>query len=111
MSDTELRQLDGFNGTENYHKDYLGVLVTDGVRYIIDNGYGWLVSDAIVIIKELKGEDFLVVKLKVNDTEGVMTVEDGNGRIFHTQNYQYTDAKRDLTLYFQNNVLMLSGEY
>ncbi len=112
MDDLELRDLDQFSGTQQYFKCWLGALATDGVNYIMGNGYSWLVTDALSVIKlELKDEPFLVVKLKVKDNKAVMTIEDGNGKVFHTQDYDYTSAKKDLTLYFVENVLMLSGEY
>lgn len=40
-----------------------------------------------------------------------MEITDGNDNVLYRQNYDYTDAKRDLTLFYADNVLMLSGEY
>ena len=77
----ELPGLEQFCGTEHYYKVWLGVNATDGAKYLMDNGYSWLVTDAISVIKidpKLKNQDFLVIELK---------------------------------LYFQNNVIFLSGEY
>ena len=112
--DLELKELDNFSGTKNYFDGFLGTLATDGVKYISNNGYSWLITDSIAVIKtkNLVKEEFLVIKLKVLDNQkAVMTIENGNGKVFYTQNYDYTTAKRDLTLYFQNNVIMLSSEY
>lgn len=109
--DLELKQLNNFYGTEQYY-DVLGILVTDGVKYIMDNGYSWFVTDSIaVIITKFKNSDFLAVKLKINDNKAVMNIEDGNYNILYTQKYDYTNCKRDLILYYTNNVLMLNKEY
>jgi hypothetical protein len=118
--DLELKDIGQFYGTQNYYKGWLGVNYTDGVNYVSNNGYSWLVTDAISVIKTdkkildyLKEDTFLSVKLKVDVEKGtaIMTIEDGNKNILYTQNYDYTDAKRDLVLYFVDNVLMLAGEY
>lgn len=111
--DLDLKNLGQYRGTEGYH-NVMGAKVTDGVGYIMQNGYSWFVTDAIVslrMIPELKNEEFVVVKLKVKDKKAVVTMTDGNEKILYTQKYDYTNAKTDLTLYYQNGVLLLSGEY
>ena len=40
-----------------------------------------------------------------------MVVNEGNDKRLYTQEYDYTDAKQELTLFFTDGVLMLSGEY
>jgi len=74
-----------------------------------------LVTDCIAVIKtdsKISREPFLSIKLKVNkDKTAVMTIDDGNNNILYTQEYGFTDAKRDLNLYFMNGVLMLNSEY
>ena len=38
--DLELKKLDNFfGGTENYYKFHMGTVITDGVKYVCDNGY------------------------------------------------------------------------
>jgi hypothetical protein len=115
--DLELKALECFCGTQEYH-NVLGANVTDGVRYIMENGYSWFVTDSIVIIKmkpKLYREagNFLQVKLtRTPETErAVITIDDGNEKILHTQKIEYTNAKRDLKLFFIDGVLMLAGEY
>jgi hypothetical protein len=113
--DLSLSELSNFIGTEEYHslKPLFTTNVTDGVKYVMDNGYSWFVTDMVAVIEtKLKGKDvFFSVKLKVKNKSAVATVEDGNGKIYHRQEYKYTDAKRDLVLYWDNGVLMVSGEY
>ena len=113
--DLELRGMDQFCGTQNYYKVWLGALATDGAKYLMDNGYSWLVTDAISVIKidpKLKNQDFLVIELKLlKDGKAKMVITDGNNNVLYEQTYEWTDAKRELKLYFQNNVIFLSGEY
>ena len=110
--DLELKDLTQYYGTEGYHA-VLGANVTDGVAYIMNNGYSWFVTDMIVVLRmKFKKEEFLAVKLKVENSKAVATIDDGNGKILYTQEYDYTNAKvKELTLYYTDNVLMLCGEY
>lgn len=112
--DLTLKNLDSFRGTENYHS-VLGADVTDGVAYIMNNGYSWFVTDAIAVIKnKLWDEDFLAVKLKIykkGKYEAKMTIEDGNEKVLYEQNYNFTTAKKELLLFWNDGVLMLSSEY
>lgn len=116
--DLELKDIGQFSGSEEYHKinpfnpNQKG---TDGIRYLEENGYGWFVSDMAVAIgmkPNLRNEEFLSIKLKVNpDKSALATIDDGNGHVLYKQEYQYTDAKKDLKLFYRDNVMMLPGEY
>ena len=116
--DLELKGLNGFIGTQNYYQ-YMGVLFTDGVKYIMENGYSWFVTDAIAIIianqtirRHLQNDDFLTVELKLTaENEADMIITDGNDTQLYKQHYDFTDAKKDLKLFYTGNVLMLSSEY
>jgi hypothetical protein len=117
--DLELSELNHFSGSEEAHRinqfcpTQLG---TEGIAYLEQNGYGWFVSDmaiAIAGIPALKTQPFLSIKLKVNpDGTATATITDGNRQNpLYTQEYAYTDAKKDLHLFFTDNILMLAGEY
>ena len=117
--DLELKDLGQYYGTENYY-GIMGVNVTDGIKYIMANGYSWFVTDMIAVIicsqkeypKVYENREFLSVKLKVDGTKAIATIDDGNGNILYTQKYDYTNAKvKELTLFFINDVMLLSGEY
>ena len=111
MDDLKLKELGGFTGTTAYH-NVLGVNVTDGIAYIMRNGYSWVVTDAIaVIIRKLKTHPFLSVKLKLNNGKADMIIENGNTHRLYKQHYSFTNAKRELLLFFTNNVLMVNSEY
>jgi len=112
--DLELKALNSFIGTTAYYKYLGGVLLTDGVKYIMQNGYSWLVTDALAVIItkwNLRNADFLVIRLEPKDGEADLTIDDGNGKILYRQHYKFTDAKRSLKLYYSQRVLMLSSEY
>ena len=110
--DLELKGMGQFIGTEQYHSGFLGVNLTDGVAYISENGYSWFVTDVIAVIKtKLINYEFLVINLKLDGKKAKMIISDGNDKVLYTQNYDFTDAKREIHLYFQNNVMMLSSEY
>ena len=112
--DLELKELEMFRGTEQYHKGFMGVKLTDGVAYVVNNGYSWLVSDFSVVAKMkpvLKAEEFLTVELKLDGKTGKMVVTDGNEKTLYTQEYGYTSAKREFKMFYTDGVLMLAGEY
>lgn len=113
--DLTLKDLINYYGTENYYK-VMGLNVTDGIGYIMKNGYSWFVTDFLSLIvtnyKGLKNEEFLTINLKINpDKTALMLVTDGNGNNLYTQKYNYTNAIRELELFFINGVLLLSNEY
>jgi hypothetical protein len=115
--DLELKQLGQFYGTEQYY-NVLGVSVTDGVKYIMNNGYSWFITDAIAILKfrhkfpKLRNQPFLAVKLKLPArNEADLIIEDGNYNRLYRQHYDFTDAKKELTLFYTDNVLMLNSEW
>ncbi len=111
--DLDLKDLDSYHGTERYYKGFMGVLYTDGVYYISENGYSWFVTDAIAEIKtRLSKEGFLSITLNVNkDKTALLRISDGNNKILYSQTYKYTDARKNLNLFYADNVLMLSSEY
>ena len=113
MQDLKLKSLGQFIGTENYHKIW-NVNVTDGIKYVMDNGYSWFITDFIAVFLNkplLRNEGFLSIKLKIEDNKAKMIVTDGNAKTLYTQEYEWTDAKIPLNLYCCDGVLMLSGEY
>lgn len=109
----------GFTGTMGYVRiNFFGnkFLLTDGAIFLCDNGAAWLIDIIMSVFKKWKNEEFVSVKLKVKDNSGVVTLDDGNGKIIYTQKIEYTDAKFDLNLYVCNYegsepVIMLTSEY
>ena len=111
IDDLELKELEQFIGTEAYY-NVMSVNVTDGVAYIMNNGYSWFVTDAIdVIITKLKDEEFLSINLKLDGDKADMLITDGNEKELYSQHYEWTNIKRNIKLFYTNKVLMLTGEY
>jgi hypothetical protein len=111
--DLELKELEQFIGSEEYHV-VLGLYITDGVKYVMNNGYSWFITDSLVSIKllpQLREQDFLCIDLKIKDGAAEVIISDGNGGVLYKQSYETTDGKRDLKLFFTDGVLMLSREY
>jgi hypothetical protein len=114
-SDLSLSELNQHIGTTQYHK--LPLLdefnLTDGVVYVMSNGYSWFITDVLSVIKcKLNNEEFLSVDLKLlDDNKAKMIITDGNENELYTQDYEYTDGKKEFKLFFTNGVLMLSNEY
>ena len=114
QDDLTLKDLNQFHGTERYY-NVMGFNVTDGINYITKNGYSWFVTDFLSVAlckKEVKQESFICIKLKLlDDNKAKMFVTDGNDKIIYKQEYNYTNVKKELTLYFIDKVLLLSSEY
>jgi hypothetical protein len=111
--DLSLKQLNQYFGTERYYNVF-DFNVTEGINYIMNNGYSWFVTDVLSVVlfnKEIQSQEFLSIKLKVLNNKAEVTITNGNDKILSKYKYKYTDAERDLNLYLTNNVLMLSSEY
>jgi hypothetical protein len=114
-SDLELKELDEFHGSEHYYPIMCGINATDGVRYLMENGYSWMVTDAAVILRlqpTVRGQGFVVVRLKLlEEGRAKVVYDDGNGNLLFEQGYDWTDAKREPKLFFADGILMLASEY
>lgn len=118
-------ELSGFTGTENYHKVSLTpVVVTDGVKYLIDKANAYWLIDAIGSYqgeKKFKDEGFQVWILK-KDKEGkgatlsaYRDYSEKDPKKFKplvTQKIEYTDFPIDeIKLYEIDGVVLLPSEY
>jgi hypothetical protein len=112
--DLSLKELEQYCGTMAYHR-VLGANVTDGVAYIMRNGYSWLVTDALALVRfndKMNRQPFICIKLRLlPDKKAIVTYTDGNENLLDESRLEYTTAQRELTLYFTDQVLLLSGEY
>ena len=90
--DLTLSRLTQYSGTEKY-TNVLGHNVTDGIVYVMENGYSWIVTDFLSLV---------MPNCPIND---------GNEKVLYTQKYEYTDAKKEFLMYYIDGVLLLSGEY
>lgn len=116
--DLNLNELKGFIGTEKYY-NFFGINITDGVKYIVNNGYGWFVTDTVYTIlknkkikKYLQYNDFLSIMLNLSkDNTANITITDGNDHRLFYRHYDYTDAKVEIELFYFDGVLMLASEF
>ena len=61
----------------------------------------------------LKGEEFIVFKLTINEHSALLSIEDGNYNVLAKQYIPFTDfsLQEGITMYWCDNVLMLPTEY
>ena len=78
-SSTLLDNLAQFTGTERYYRINRKCVLTDGAKYLAETaGAYWLMDAAASYLLELGTEDwFVLVRLVVNDSKAVLTLEDG----------------------------------
>lgn len=119
----ELRHLDMFCGTEEYHRvQKVGqkpVYATDGIKYLCEKGACYWLMDLIVSHQfnpNVRKEEFQVWTLTVKDDKATAKCDDGNGHILATQQIQYTDFPlSEIKIYLQCDdekiVIMLPSEY
>lgn len=118
MSKFDPAALAQFTGTERYYRIAPRFLITDGVKFLADSaGCFWLLDAAISHLVEIGTSDwFVLVRLVVDGSRSVLTLEDGNGSVHRKQTIPFTDFPlAQQTLYAcwdgEHWVLMLAGEY
>ena len=103
-------------GTSQYWKVYPDLLITDGVKLMAEmcNAY-WLLQDAFIWLHsdKLKGEEFIVFKLTLDEHSALLSIEDGNYNILAKQDIPFSDfpLQEGIIMYWCDNVLMLPTEY
>jgi hypothetical protein len=116
---SKILHLESFTGTENHYKR-LGILYTDGVKYLADEGEAYWLIDAIASCQfspTVKNDPMLQEiqfwNLQVKpDNSAVLTCERDEDDIALTQDIPYTDFPlENVRLYLANRVLMLPSEY
>ena len=117
-SKTLLHNLAQFTGTERYYRLNRKCVITDGAKYLADTaGAYWLLDAAASYLLEIGTDDwFVLVRLLVNDSKAVLTLEDGNGGIRAQQDIGYTDFPLQEQVLYANWdgehwVLLLPSEY
>ena len=74
------------NGTENYYRTTFlqNFLVTDGIKIMFENLKCYWVGDIVAsyfpTIRKL--DNYFSVKVIVNDSKAIFTIDDGNGNVF-----------------------------
>jgi hypothetical protein len=108
-------ELNGFTGTEAYHKLTLGpTLATDGVKHLAERGNCFWLIDVIASYQDkFKDVPFQVWEIVRTGNSAVITMkEDSDKPDLVTQEIEFTDLPLDeLTLYVIHGVLLLPSEY
>jgi hypothetical protein len=102
-----------YNGTEQYYKYKMGLMLTDGSKALADKYSAWWLLDVIMSHQpRLAGEEFQQWKLEKNgETKAIVSCDDGNGKVILKQTITYTDFEADTaTLWVENKVIMLPSE-
>ena len=110
--------LSQFTGTGVYYRISRKHVLTDGSRYLAEQGACFWMMDAIAShLCEIGTADwFVLVRVQVTEGRAVMIYEDGNDREHARQEIPYTDFPLDsITLYAcwdqEHWVIMLPSEY
>lgn len=109
--------LAGFIGTEHYYPHSLlrHILYTDGVQFLAEKAGAYWLIDKIATLQlepKIKAEEFQLWKLVVKDDAGILTCDDGDGRIVHKEEIGFTDFPLDeISIFFADNVIHLPSEY
>ena len=117
LTEADLAQ---FTGTSAYYQHLPGVRYTDGVRYLAERGgASWLI-DAIAawqidprVSQDPMLQQIQFWKLTVNDDQSARLVcERDQGDVAVSQEIPFTDFPlKEMTLYFQQGMLLLPSEY
>ena len=117
-----VNELNNFSGTERYYRITPDTVITDGAKFVADNGGAyWLMTEIASYLPEFtQKETFIVANLTVSRSESSCTallkLDDGNDNILAEQFIEYTDFELDvIKLYACYTgdmwVIMLPREY
>ena len=109
--------LSQFTGTETWYRHPLvkGILYTDGAKFVAEKGEAYWLLDEIALAqisnKTVKNEEFQVWKLSVTDGRGVLSCENGYGKMVFSKKIEFTDfPEPGVELWFENKVIYLPSE-
>jgi hypothetical protein len=118
-ADELLGNLSQFIGTERYYRLLPSFVVTDGLKYLMDEADCYWLAQLFglhLCDVDFDQNPFTVLKFTRKNSGGIANIEDGNGRILVSQELDYTDFPLDqYSLYACWNgdfwVGMLTSEY
>ena len=112
-----LANLSQFIGTEKYYRITNKHLLTDGTKYLAEEAQCfWLMTAIASHLSPHIDDYFVCATLKVKENSAVLTLDNGNGFIFATQDIEYTDFPLEEIKIFccfdgMYWILMLPSEY
>ena len=95
-------ELNNFSGTERYYRITPDTVITDGAKFVADNGEAyWLMTTIASYLPEFtEKETFIVATLQVTRTatssHAILKLDDGNDNILAEQFIEYTDFPLDV---------------
>jgi hypothetical protein len=106
--------LRGFCGTEMYHKHWLRMLYTDGVKELANfASCYWLIDMVASVQHENKKVPFQLWRIEVENSTAHVTMREDTGRpTLFSKRLSYTDfPEGSFEWYVVDNVMLLKGEY
>jgi hypothetical protein len=115
LTHSDLRQ---FTGTDHWYRHGLmpKMSFTDGVKYVAETGGAYWLIDKVAtnqLEPRIRAEEFQCWKLVVDDKQAaVLTADDGNGNVLHTEKIEWTDFPLDqIELWVEGDVILLPSEH
>jgi Family of unknown function (DUF6876) len=107
-----------FTGSTQWFRHSLmrGVTYTEGVQYLAENGGAYWLIDKVATLQlepKVRAEEFQSWKLKLSgDRSAVLTCDDGNNNIVHSEVIAFTDFPLDhVELWVEGGVILLPSEH
>ncbi|MGY3130099.1 hypothetical protein ACVWZM_000781 [Bradyrhizobium sp. USDA 4501] len=115
LTSADLRQ---FTGTTQWFRHSLmrNITYTDGVQFLAEMGGAYWLIDKVATLQlepKVRAEEFQSWKLKVSDDrKAVLTCDDGNHNIIHSEVIEFTDFPLDqVELWVEGSVILLPSEH
>ena len=118
---TLAERLEGFYGTEGYHRFNLftPIVATDGVIYFAKEGNAFWALDQMITMRmqliengKIQSSEWLFFTIASNGKKADIVVDDGNGNIYAKKHIAHTDLEKgEYKFYLMDNVLLLPSEY
>jgi hypothetical protein len=111
----ELKQFHGSEVFYNYQSNSIKLLLTEGVKYLVDNASAYWLIDLITsyqCYKYFEQEPFQTWKLKRDLESWSIIANDGNNIELAKQTIEFSDFPLDeITLWLVDGIIMLPSEY
>lgn len=118
---TLAEKLEGFYGTECYHRFNLftPIVATDGVIYFAKEGNAFWALEQMVVMRmqliekgKIQRNEWLFFTITSNGKKADIVVDDGNGNEYMKRHIAHTDLEAgEYKFYYMDNVLLLPSEY
>lgn len=112
--------LNRFTGSEIFYRHPLGVIYTEGIKYLAQNARAYWLIDIIAsyqgnvrITQDPMLQEIQFWKLKVSqNNSAILTCERDTDDVVITQKIEFTDFPLDeVKIYLSNKTLLLPSEY